>query len=47
MEQKCCEVQCSETDEGFRIELKGTGIQECIKSLKKGTFSCCNTGKGQ
>ncbi len=33
MEKTCCEMKCTETEDGFRIEVKG-------KDAKK-WFSCC------
>lgn len=36
-EKKCCSVDVTETEGGFRVELTGERIKECLASLA----SCC------
>jgi len=45
MEKVCCEAKCVETEEGFKIEVKGEYAKEILKACKKGDFSCCSFGK--
>lgn len=56
MEKKCCEINVSEVESGYRIEITGEGVKEKCKSamenccseegLKKCFQSFCGTGKG-
>ncbi len=35
-----CEIKCTETDEGIKVEVKGKRIKEWFEACQKG-FSCC------
>jgi hypothetical protein len=49
MEKECCDIKVTETDEGFRIDVKGKALKEmgsccCIPVMcvpKKGEADCC------
>ncbi len=55
MEKECCNVKVTETEEGFRIEVKGEGLKEKFETVFKGCCSeemrkkvsqfCCGSGK--
>lgn len=41
MEKTCCEIKCVETEDGFKIEVKGEDAKELFEACKKGNFNCC------
>ncbi len=45
MEKVCCEAKCVETDEGFKVEVKGEHAKEMLKAWKRGDISCCGFTK--
>ncbi len=55
MEKGCCDIRVTETEEGFKVEVKGEGLKErcrailknlCSADLKnKGFQFCCGSGK--
>ena len=36
-DKKCCNVEVTETEKGFRVEILGDKVKECLASLLK----CC------
>lgn len=38
-EKMCCEMKAFETEDGFRVEVKGEGAKEMLKAWKSG--KCC------
>jgi len=55
MEKECCNVKITETEDGFRIDVKGEGLKEKVETVfknccseemkKKGFQFCCGSGK--
>ena len=55
MEKECCTINVSETEEGYRIDLKGENLKEKFAAMvknccgdemkRKGVQFCCGTGK--
>lgn len=55
MEKECCNCKVTETEDGFKVEVKGEGLKEMVKSAfknccgenddKKGFQFCCGSGK--
>ena len=55
MEKECCNINVTETEEGYRIDLKGENLKEKFETMvksccgeemkKKGVQFCCGTGK--
>ena len=55
MEKECCNVKVTETEDGFRIDVKGEGLKEKFETVfknccgdemkKKGFQFCCGSGK--
>lgn len=42
-EKKCCTVDVTETEKGYKVELSGPGIKDCLARL----VSCCSPKKGK
>lgn len=54
MEKECCNVKVTETEDGFRIDVKGEGLKEkfetvlkncCGEEMRKRFQSCCGADK--
>ena len=55
MEKECCNVKVTETEDGYRIDVKGEDLKEkfetvfkncCGDEMKKKVFQfCCGSGK--
>ncbi len=54
MEKECCNFKVTETEDGFRIDVKGEGLKEkceaffkncCGEDMKQRFQTCCGSGK--
>jgi hypothetical protein len=39
MEKECCNIKCTETEKGYRVDIEGEKVKE---KIKEATDQCCS-----
>ena len=47
MSKDTCEMKCTGTEEGFKVEAKGEVFKQCFETFHKRECSCCGCGDGE
>jgi hypothetical protein len=45
MEKEHCQIKCTETDEGFKIEVTGKSMKDALCCMP--VLQCCQTSKSE